>query len=261
MNRYDKESIIISDFQDFSRHDVLLFPHSKKTISIFNSVHSKIKWKKWIDSSSKSELPPDFYNSKSKLMMDVMRIDDHAYVDSKGNVINPHNKRESELVKELISKNEFIREIAEQGHLFITPYTGLSSYDDHNYNFYVNNFKRVIEKHIMKIKKYRCNHPGFKMIFFILDESSPYVKCFDDNRPSKIGEIICGQPHTWWFDKNMMDCLINSDIDYIIWMTPYKHFNSIQKFELPKATIIDIKSIDLNEMAHYNPSDMQSLEM
>jgi single-stranded-DNA-specific exonuclease len=41
-------------------------------------------------------------------MMDVMRIDDHAYEDKNGKVINLHNERESKLIEELISKNEFV---------------------------------------------------------------------------------------------------------------------------------------------------------
>ena len=43
-------------------------------------------WKTWIDASSKNALPPDFYNNKFKLMMDVMRIDDHTFVDKNGNL-------------------------------------------------------------------------------------------------------------------------------------------------------------------------------
>ena len=43
-----------------------------------------------------------------------MRIDDHAYVDEKGRVINRHNERESKLIEELISKNEMFKKIAEK---------------------------------------------------------------------------------------------------------------------------------------------------
>ena len=50
--------------------------------------------------------------------MDVMRIDDHAYVDEKGRVINRHNERESKLIEELISKNEMFKEIAVQHFIY-----------------------------------------------------------------------------------------------------------------------------------------------
>ena len=48
-------------------------------------------------------------------MMDVMRVDDHAFVNEKGKVINPTNAKESRLRKELkqsgIYKNIFDKNI------------------------------------------------------------------------------------------------------------------------------------------------------
>mgnify|MGYP003432707439 CR=1 FL=1 len=35
-------------------------------------------------------------------MMDVMRIDDHTFVDKNGRVINRHNERESQITKQLV---------------------------------------------------------------------------------------------------------------------------------------------------------------
>lgn len=261
MNRYDKEETIIGDFQELSTREVLFFPKSFKAISIFYSVHSKWKWRKWINSSSKKELPPDFYNPRLKLMMDVMRIDDHAYVDKNGKVVNPHNKRESELVKELIRKNESFKLVAEQGNLFITPDSGLRGYQDHNYDYYINTFKRVVGKHIKKIDNYKKNHPGFKTIFFVVDESSPYFKCFDKNRPRKVGERFYGEPHFWWIDKNMVNCLKESDVDYLIWMAPYKYFHSEERVMLPHIIVMDVKKIDYDELLKYDASDMQSAEI
>ena len=111
------------------------------------------------------------------------------------------------------------------------PYTKLKSNEDHNYQYYINSFNRVVEKHIEKIDSYKKNHPGYKMIFLVFDESSPYAKCQDDNRPTKVGEILRAYPHFWWYDKNMINCLKNSSIDYLIWVTPYKYFESIEKCE------------------------------
>ena len=53
-------------------------------IKIDKSLTGIISRKKWINSSGKNDPPPDFYNDKKKLMMDVMRIDDHAYINKKG---------------------------------------------------------------------------------------------------------------------------------------------------------------------------------
>lgn len=261
MNRYDKEERIINDFQDLKRKEIGLFPLNFKNIWLYRAIHNKKNWRRWVDTSAKNELPPDFYNDKLKFMMDVMRIDDHAYVDEKGRVINRHNERESKLIEELISKNEMFKEIAEKGNLFITPDSGLRGYEDHNYDFYVDNFNRVVGKHIKKIEKYKKNHPDFKTIFFVFDESSPYIKCFDEKRPTYAGEGIFAQPHFWWFDNNMLNVIKDSDIDYLIWMCPYKHFEAEVKLNFPKAIIYDVKKLNYNKFINYENKDMQSLEL
>lgn len=261
MNRLDKENRIIEFFQTFNTKDVLMIPMSLKTISIFNEIYNRNNWMNWIDSSDKNELPPDFYNEKLKLMMDVMRIDDHTYVDEKGKVTNPHNQRESELIKELTRDNEVLKKAAEKGQLIVIPNTWLVGEKDHNYNYYINSFNRVVGNHIKKIDNYKVNHPGYKTIFFVFDESSPYAKCLDEKRPKKVSEALSAALHLWWYDKNMISCLKGSNIDYLIWVTPYKRFNSIEKVELPKAIIINVEKIKYKKLIEYSPSDMQSLEL
>lgn len=81
VTRYDNENTIISDFQRFKKSDIEFLTISIKTLRLYNSIHNIRNWKIWIDSSGKNDLPPDYYNEKRKLMMDVMRIDDHAYVE------------------------------------------------------------------------------------------------------------------------------------------------------------------------------------
>lgn len=260
MNRYDKEERIIYDFQKLKRSDVGIFSFNLKNILLYRTIHNKRKWRSWTDTSAKNDLPPDFYNDKLKLMMDVMRIDDHAYVNEKGRVINRHNERESKLVKELISKNEMLKEIAEKGNLFITPDSGLRGYEDHNYNFYVNNFKRVVSKHIKKIEKYKKNHPGFKTIFFIFDESSPYMKLIDCEAPKKPGDLIHVDLHQWWKDSDMLNVIKDSKIDYLVWMTPYKIFNSIGKVKYPLAMIYKVSKIDFDSLMRYEIDELVSME-
>lgn len=261
MNRYDKELNIIKDFQEMNNYEIALIPMDLKTISIFKSIHSKRKWKKWIDSSSKNDLPPDFYNPNLKLMMDVMRVDDHTHIDENGKLVNPHNKRESELLEEIIKKNDSLRIAAENGNVFIIPRTNLPTNEDHNYNYYKNCFNRVVTKHIKKIKKYKENHPGYKVIFFVVDESSPYIQCTSEKRAKVVGESIYAQPHFWWIDNSMLSCFKDSEVDYLIWMTPYKHFDSKEKVVLPKAIVYNVKKIKYKKLITYNASKMESLEL
>ena len=261
MNRLDKEERIINEFQLLNSHEVGLFPENVQTRRIYKHINNANNWKKWIDTSAKNDLPPDFYNDKLKLMMDVMRIDDHAFVDEKGRVINRHNERESQLIEELIRKNEIFKCLAESGNVFITPDSGLRGYEDHNYNFYVENFKRVVGKHIKKIEKYKKNHPGFKTIFFVFDESSPYIKCFDEKRTTLVGESVFAQPHFWWLDNNMMKVIKDSNIDYLIWMCPYKYFRAEIELNFPVAMIYDVQKINYSSFINYENKDMQSLEL
>lgn len=260
MNRYDKEERIIELFQEISRFKIKIFPNNIKTWWIFKTIHNKYIWKTWVNSSSKSDLPPDYYNNKYKLMMDVMRIDDHAYEDKNGKIINLHNERESKLIEELISKNESIREMANAGKIFITPFTGKLGREDHNYNLYVKNFKRVVEKHIKKIEKYKNNHPGFKTIFFVFDESTPYMKLVNCEAPKNPGDLMHGELHYWWKDSNMLDVIKNSNIDCLIWLTPYKHFDSVQKVRYPLAVIYDVSKINFNKNIKYEIDELESME-
>ena len=64
----------------------------------------------------------------------------------------------------------------------------------------------------------------------------------------------------WWKDYNMLKCIMDSELDYIIWFSPYKHFDSLEKFEPPFATIIDVKKIKKEFLIEYNIRDMYSAE-
>jgi len=260
MNRYDKEDYIIEDFQELSTKEIYLLNNDISTRKVLESIHKRKQWRKWVNSSSKKSLPPDFYNDQLGMMMDVMRVDDHSFVDHKGNVINPTLKRESQLIKEMIQLNPFLKKIAENGDIIVSADSGLRGEKDHNYKFYCEGFNRVVDKHVKKIKNYKKNHPGYKMIFFILDESSPYMVSTDSYRPRNPGEIVQGELHRWWSDYEMLKCFINSDVDYLIWFSPYKHFESVERIEPPFATIFDVKRIDYNSLIHYSEANVFSME-
>lgn len=257
---YDREDLIIKRFQQLEFARIKINSIDIKLLKILVSIHNKRNWKKWINTSGKNELPPDFYNPKLKMMMDVMRIDDHSRLNKDGKVINLHNKRESEITKELISKNSSIKEAYEKGHLYITPFTGTVGHADHNYRLYVDNFKRVINKHIGKIELYKKNHPGYKVIFFIFDESTPYMKLKNCQPPKKPGDLMYGELHEWWNDNLMLKELKKSNIDYIIWYTPYKIFSPSKKIKYPMAVVYDVSKIKHNKSKKYNLTDLESME-
>lgn len=175
MGIYDDENKIIESFQEISEDKICLIPENIELNRVFKLIYNKEEWGKWVDSSAKNAPPPDFYNETNKIMMDVMRVDDHAYENEKGQIINPTLQKESKIYKELMS-SEFIKNINFKGDIFITTRTELPSELDHNYIFYYKNFDRIIENHVKSINIYKKNHPNFKIIFFIFDESSAYFE-------------------------------------------------------------------------------------
>lgn len=83
MKTADNESFILENFRTTSKKETLIWGDIFHCSKIRSSLVNYFKRKHWIDSSAKNAPPPDFYNDKLKFMMDIMRIDDNAYVDRK----------------------------------------------------------------------------------------------------------------------------------------------------------------------------------
>lgn len=97
----------------------------------------------------------------------------------------------------------------------------------------------------------------------IFDESSPYFENFDlkYEKFTKVGQCKKGLPHFWWMDNNFLNCVKNSGIDYLIWITPYKHFDSLEKVELPQVIVCDLLKYPYDELKEYNRLKIESLEV
>ena len=240
----DKEVNLIELFRLHPREEnrpVWRFPDTEETRKVMTSIIDDEIWKnEWVDSSHKCNPPPDFYSDSQKLMMEVMRIDDHAF-EQDGKIQNPTIKNESTKAKEL---RELLK-LSPDAQLIINSPTDLPSLQDHNYRFYKYNFKRVIEKHIEKIPIYKSNHPGCKLIFFVYDESSMYCQTDTPNRSIKHCEPIKASPHEWYYDKAFTKVFLNSEIDYLIWFTPHKQIVSIPPVISPLACVFDCKQKDM----------------
>lgn len=175
MNFFDDESKIIESLQDVELNKVFLSNDITVVKEIFTSIHDAEEWKLWINSSGKSDPPPDFYNNELKFMMDVMRIDDHAFESKNGKIVNPTNQQESLMQKE-IRKSGILDSFPNIKNVIVNAITDLPTDEDHNYKFYCSNFERVLMKHNNQIDLYRKNHPGYETIFLVLDESSAYFE-------------------------------------------------------------------------------------
>lgn len=260
MGIFDKESEIIEHFQMIvSPSEVALIPENEETEQVFQSVFDESSWAKWTDTSGKNDPPPDFYCDEDGLMMDVMRVDDHGYISEKGKTVNPTLTREREVTKELQEDGILDQFPGAKLHLIVD--TKLPTEEDHNYRFYRDNFVRTVETHKKKIQRYRENHPNCKVIFFVFDESSAYMEPLHKTKNPVKGQLHCGRVHFWFNDSAFIKVLRDSDIDYLVWFTPYKLIRFLEKgVELPRAVVYNIKEL-LREQFEYNEDCMMSVEV
>ncbi|MDE6019460.1 MAG: hypothetical protein K2H01_00470 [Ruminococcus sp.] len=263
MNRFDDENKIISDFQNVKDGEVLFVTQSSISEDVYHSIHTKTLWDKWINSSGKSDPPPDYYLIDEELMMDVMRVDDHAFMDAKGKVQNPTNVGESKLYNEL--KNSGILELFPNAEPIINAKTMLPTEQDHNYMRYRSNFERVVSEHIKKIPLYQQNHPRYKTILFVMDESSAYVQIKGeklDMNKVQVDEIVEAKPHLFFWDSSFVDVFWKSGVDFLIWYAPYKLLRTTSGlFELPKVAIFDCGADRVENITDYDSDKMCSSEL
>lgn len=264
MKTADNESFILENFRMVSKKETLILGNIFHCLKIRSSLINYFKRKHWIDSSAKNASPPDFYNEKLKLMMEIMRIDDNAYVDEKGKVQNPIYKKENELLKRYFG-NDY-KTVRNDISCYVVASSGLPTSQDHNFTKYFDNFKRVFESHNKKVDNYRKNHPKYKTIFFVCDESTEYIEVVDKKyvkEDPKEGELSYGKPHLPCCDKNFLNIIKNSKVDYVIWYMPYKLARQANDklINLPKCAIIERAKIPKKAFKIYNGQLMMSSEV
>ncbi len=256
MAYYDDETNILKDFRECRDED--LCPLDKKTTELLQRIQDE---KAWHHSNRKSDPPPDFYSDRYKLMMEVMRVDDHAFMNGKGKIINPHIKKENETYRDIRS---FLNKhgVSFSGDIIVNTLTDLPTEEDHNYDKYVANFKRVIEKHNSSYDLYANNHKGYKLVYFILDESSPYMQVSSpDDKIAVVGKAVEARLHLPFLDKAFIDTLAASKADYFVWYMPYKHFKSKEMVRLPQAVIYSKDILGAITIQKYDRELLSSIEI
>ena len=255
----EKESNIINMFRHLEKKEIGLIPNNPEAERICQSILESEQWDYWSDSSGKNMPPPDFYNDHEKIMLEVMRVDDHGF-KKKGKIINQTLVREHTVEREL-RESGILDQLPNLESIIINADSGLPTEKDHNYRFYFDNFKRTLEHHKLKIDNYRKNHPGYRIIFFVFDESSAYVLMKKVPKEIKEGQLAKGKAHLWFADKRFVEVFQNTSIDYLIWFSPYKLVHSVgKKTLLPKACVFDCAKIDY-ELIDYDALHMVSAEV
>ena len=59
----------------------------------------------------------------------------------------------------------------------------------------------------------------------------------------------------------MLDIIKNSSIDYLVWMTPYKVFQSVEKVKYPLAVIYEVSKINFEKNIKYEIEELESMEL
>ena len=185
-------------------------------------------------------------------MIEVMRVDDHGY-RKHGKTVNPTCVKENRIRKELEEKG--FDQLFPNAKLIATVDTGLPIEEDHNYIYYYKNFERTIRHHCKRIVNYRNNHKDYKLIFFIYDESTAYIEGENSNNIGAFGKM-----HFHFLDKRFVKCFINEDIDYVIWMTPYKRYAYVKDDMQPPMVTIYSKNKLVHELFDYDEKKMISAE-
>ena len=256
MAYYDDETNILKDFRECRDED--LCPLDKKTTELLQRIQDE---EAWHHSNRKSDPPPDFYSDKYTLMMEVMRVDDHAFINDKGGVINPHIQKENKTYKDI---QDFLKKqgVHFSGDIIVNAPTNLSTEDDHSYDKYVANFRRVLEKHDSNYDLYTSNHEGYKLAYFILDESSPYMQVSSpDDKIAVVGKAVEARLHLPFLDKAFIDTLAASKADYFVWYMPYKHFKSKEMVRLPQAVIYSKDILGAITIQEYDRKLLSSIEI
>ena len=88
MKTFDDETLILENFRTIKDREINFFGGLFNCLKIKFLTKSKFISKTWVDSSSKSGLPPDFHNNRFRIMMEVMRVDDCVNVIDGKHVIN-----------------------------------------------------------------------------------------------------------------------------------------------------------------------------
>lgn len=245
----DNEQNILNDVCDLYIFDVLLYNGNSFNKKILRMLKDKDSIQ---PNFGHDETPPDFYCEKHNMMFDVLRINDCESKKGK----NPIKQFEGEYLRKI--KKE-IPDFDEDSLEIVTKSTG-------TYENYKNQGCRVIEKHIRedKIEQYwEKNFPNIEHKgLLIYDETECYFEGYVTPSPYHKDKCLFiwrkDKPltiHYPWNDKNFMEMIYKSKIDFVIWVTPNKEggFLCQQKgIDYPTVTIIDTRYTRSKKYDEYN---------
>ncbi|WP_165249316.1 hypothetical protein [Adlercreutzia sp. ZJ141] len=237
-----------------------LIPEDEAVESILKAVLDETGWE---DHSGKEVAPPDFVDHERRVMIEAMRVDDHERPGDKKGLINPSKAHEGEIIKRYEREfGKLLDTAAGNARLTVLGNTDLPTEDDHSYSMYLNSFKRIVKKHASHANDYRRNYPGYKLVFYVFDESTGYFESTTAvKHGARAGDCMLGRPHSFYADTAFLNTIRNSNADYFLWYTPFKHEHLFAKgLVLPELVVYDVRRMDVPEYC-YDPRRMVSTEV
>ena len=96
----------------------------------------------------------------------------------------------------------------------------------------------------------------------MFDESSAYAEVSAKIEHRQIGQQFSGRIHYWFADAAFLSSFRTSEIDYLIWYSPYKKIDLMdgQQVTLPRVVVYNIRKMDIDDIV-YNEDFMMSVEV
>ena len=190
--------------------------------------------------------PPDFFSDKCSIMFDALRVNDTETTTERGKLINNKFARERKMEKKL---QKLGIDIENCNVICNSEYV---DFNEHSLTNFSNQAKRTTDKHINKIHIWKDELPNIKYKgLFIFDESGLYFEgdCVPVETPAENSQWLFipkhNPPHIYypWLDKNIMQSICDSELDFVVWYCPYKHSTITQqtKASYPLVTILDVR--------------------
>lgn len=241
METMDNEKFLFDTYKSIPSYKIKYFGRFFTCFKIDMLTKSILFNKSWVNSSSKSDLPPDFHNDRHKIMLEVMRIDDCVNISNNKNIDNSFAKSNKLACK--IFGNNYKENV--DGFFFSVPNTNDSN--EFNFKGYINNFERVILKHSFKVNSYRKNYPKCKTtVFLICDESNNYVQVSNKKDLEKENEenfeLKDAKAHFCYCDSQFIEIIKKCEADFVIWWGYHKGISiNNKRINYPQVCIYDVK--------------------
>lgn len=229
MNELDNENRILELFRKVPTEKVCILFNDEESQFVYESL--VFRKDNWIDNSAKSSPPPDYLNPTERIMLEIMRVND---TDS------DMNRGESRLQQELL--NSGILELFPN----VQTITCIPDVHSQSYEKYCKSFVKTVENHNSKIEKYKANHPEInRVVFMICDESEAYYEV-QERTEIKLKARV----HFWFYDNAFMQVLKNTNVDTVIWFSPYKVLER-DGINFPDVVVINPRLIDVSKLECY----------